>query len=39
MRKSYKAYICHHLEAEVSCVHSMEPYDRTCTILILDVWL
>ena len=34
MRKSCKADLCHQLEAEVSCVYSLEPYDRLCTILI-----
>ena len=38
MRKSCKADLCHQLEAEVSCVHSLKPYDRLCTILIRD-WL
>ena len=27
MRKSCNADRCHQLEAEVSCVHSLEPYD------------
>ena len=36
MRKSCKADLCHQLEAEVSCIHSLEPYDRLCTILMRD---
>ena len=36
MRKSCKADFCHQLEGEVSDIHSLEPYDRLCTILIRD---